>query len=153
LSLAARVRVNAQLIEAETTETVRFAPDSPLAGGSKSRSRQANGANSRSLENVLASAERPYGAGAASWRRRSAASTASYKAAQTKTFTAASTTGSSLPRQRRRAVMAASEPSKSRKTPRRGRASRPGRGPTGCSPATTGRSADGGSAVPSNSWC
>src|SRR6202030_715951 len=32
------------------------------AGGSKSRSRQANGANSRSLENVLASAERPDGA-------------------------------------------------------------------------------------------
>ena len=32
------------------------------AGGSKSRSRQANGANSRSLENVLASPERPDGA-------------------------------------------------------------------------------------------
>ena len=32
------------------------------AGGSKSRSRQADGANSRSLENVLASAERPDGA-------------------------------------------------------------------------------------------
>src|SRR4029077_16876184 len=32
------------------------------AGGAKSRSRQANGANSRSLENVLASAERPDGA-------------------------------------------------------------------------------------------
>src|SRR6476661_8342952 len=32
------------------------------AGDSKSRSRQANGANSRSLENVLASAERPDGA-------------------------------------------------------------------------------------------
>ncbi len=32
------------------------------AGGSKSRSHQANGANSRSLENVLASAERPDGA-------------------------------------------------------------------------------------------
>src|SRR5205823_14013520 len=32
------------------------------AGGSKSRSRQANGANSRSLENVVASAERPDGA-------------------------------------------------------------------------------------------
>src|ERR1700730_1349047 len=32
------------------------------AGGSKSRSRQANGANSRSLESVLASAARPDGA-------------------------------------------------------------------------------------------
>jgi hypothetical protein len=32
------------------------------AGGSESRSRQANGTSSRSLENVLASAERPDGA-------------------------------------------------------------------------------------------
>ena len=46
-------------------ETVRvLAQRSTLlgAGGSKSRVRRANGANSRSLENALASAERPDGA-------------------------------------------------------------------------------------------